>query len=78
MITMIVGAMLLPMPRDAAIVQSMNALTAYDQPIIEIRCIPASTTAGSFVKSERNCLPKIRRSPPKNAPAAKEYDILIK
>ena len=36
-ITMTVGAKLLPIPRQAAIVQSMKALTAYEKHIIFVR-----------------------------------------
>ena len=36
-ITMIVGARLFPIPRQAAIVQSMKALTAYEKHIIRVR-----------------------------------------
>ena len=38
---MIVGATLLPMPLEAAIVQSINALMVYEQTMILMRSMPA-------------------------------------
>ena len=40
-ITTIVGTIVLPSPLDAAIVQSINEDTAYENPIIIILCIKA-------------------------------------
>ncbi len=72
-ITMTVGTTLFPRPREAAMVQSINAEMGYDQPIMRSRSIPASTTSASFAKRERNSRPNTSSSPPSSAPAAKEY-----
>ena len=70
--TMTVGAKLLPSPREAAMVQSMNADMANDHHMTETFCIPASTTACSLVNSRRNSRPKTRNRTPATAAAAKE------
>ena len=54
MITMTVAPMVLPKPRAAAIVQSINAEIQYYGAITRIRFIPASITAASVVNSARN------------------------
>lgn len=72
MMTMIVGTTLLPSPLEAAMVQSIKALMAYDQPIIVSLSIPASATADSLVNSDKNSLPNKSSAPPKIPPAAKE------
>ena len=51
---MIVGMMVLPSPRDAAIVQSIKAETQYEKAMILILCIPASITAASVANRDRN------------------------
>ena len=64
-ITVIVGATLLPMPREVAIVQSINALMVYEHPMILMRSMPAVMPSGSLAKNERNCLPNASSNPPK-------------
>ena len=68
MMTMIVGTTLLPSPLEAAMVQSIKALMAYDQPIIVSLSIPASATADSLVNSDKNSLPNKSSAPPKIPP----------
>lgn len=72
MITMIVGTMVLPSPRDAAIVLSMKAETIYDKAIILIRFSPASMTTSLEVKILKNSFPKRRRRIPRMAPKQNE------
>ena len=53
-------------------VHHINALKAYDQPMILMRSIPAAMTSGSLAKNERNCVPNASSSPPKTAPDINE------
>lgn len=57
---MIVGATLLPMPREAAIVQSINALMVYEQPMILMRSMLAVMPSGSLAKKRKE-LPSERQ-----------------
>lgn len=72
MITINVGAMLLPIPLEDAIAQSIKALNAYENPIILILCIPAAITAGSVANRDKNGRPKKKSAPPRSRPALKE------
>ena len=49
-----VGTIVLPIPRDAADVQSINTDTALEKAMIRILCMPASMTAASVANNERN------------------------
>ena len=71
-ITMAVGTALLPMPREAAIVQSINAENAYEKPITHNLSMPICTTSGSVVNSMRNLSPNISSIPPSTAPMPNE------
>ena len=53
-IMMIVGMIVFPRPREAAIVQSMKEDTQYENAMILIRCMPASITAGSVANIDKN------------------------
>ena len=51
---MIVGIIVFPRPREAAIVQSIKEDTQYEKAMIFIRCMPASITAGSVANIDKN------------------------
>ena len=78
MMTMIVGTRLFPSPLDAAIVQSMNADTQYENAITRSLSMPSAATSGSFVKSIRNSLPKNARQTPITSAEPNEYARLTK
>ena len=50
------GTKVFPSPREAAMLQSMSAVKQNDQPITLILFMPASMTACSVVKTDRNSL----------------------
>ncbi len=77
-ITMIVGTRLLPKPREAAIVQSMNPDIQYDKANILSLFIPASITSSSDVNKDKNSFPKATNNKPKIIAIATEYIKLIK
>ena len=51
---MIVGMIVFPIPREAAIVQSIKDEKQYENAMILIRCMPASMTAASVANRDRN------------------------
>ena len=77
-ITMNDGIPVLPSPLEAAIVQSIKAEMQYESDIIESRCIPASITAASVEKSDKNCRPMQKIPTPMTSAIVKEYARLMK
>ena len=76
--TMMVGTMLRPIPREAAMLASIRALTPKEKPMIFSRCIPAAITSASLAKSPRNLSPNSSSSPPQMLPTRKEYSRTIR
>ena len=71
-ITIMVGARVLPIPLEAAIVQSINAETLNANAIIHIFSIPASITAGVSVNILKNKSPLKNKNAPKISAIIKE------
>ena len=70
--TMIIGPMLFPSPREAAMVQSIKAEMLYANAMILIRSMPASITARSVANARRKYLPPKNRHAPRKSPIRKE------
>ena len=76
--TITVGATLFPIPREAAIEQSINAEIAYEKAMMESRSFPAWITADSVANRDKNSSPNKKKNPPRTAPIEKAYVRQIK
>ena len=76
--TITVGATLFPIPREAAMEQSINAEIAYEKAMMESRSFPAWITAGSVANRDKNPSPNKKKHPPRTAPIEKAYVRQIK
>ncbi len=77
-VTLTVGTILFPRPRDAAIDASTKAETQYETPITFNLSIPASATASLVVNIPKKPFPASKTPKPSTSPNPKAYSKLIK